>query len=535
MENWIAREKRVLGDILESQAQLYKDKAYLKFRNQEFSYGIVNTKANMIANGLMNMGVKKGDRVCIMLPNCPEYLFSWFGIAKAGAIEVPVNSAFKGDMLHYTINNCEAETLIVSDQYLDRIEFVSDELKLLKQIIIVSEKGLGETKLSRRFNCSSFEELFSSPTSTPAVELRYFDPFAIFYTSGTTGASKGVLVSHNWAYVNGILKVEGCRLDPSSVMYSCLPAFHMSTQILTAYTALLAGGTIILGERFNAEGFWDEMRQYGATFFLWIGAMFVRFMNMPEKPDDADNPVVVAVGAPVPEGQREKFEKRFGVKIIDIYGQTETNAISQMPWDGPRRGGCGKPASAFEVKIFDELDNEVPLGEVGEIVCRPRSEPYAFMLGYYNMPEASVAATRNYWFHTGDRGYLDEDGFLNFADRKKEAIRRKGENISAFEVEKVLNEHPSVAESAVIPIKSPMTEDEVKAVVVLKAGSEVTPVDLIHYCDDRLPFFAVPRYIEFKDALPKTATQRIEKYKLITEGLNAATWDREKAGIKLKK
>jgi crotonobetaine/carnitine-CoA ligase len=535
MNYWHKREERVLGRILEERTSENREKIFLKFRDEEFTYATMNTNANKIANGLMNMGLKKGDRVCIMLPNCPEYLFIWFGIAKTGAIEVPVNTAFKGDMLHYIINNCEAETLIVSEQYLDRIEFVADDLKVLKNIIIVSQKSLGETKLSSKFKCSSFHELLSSPASLPAVEINYWDPLAILYTSGTTGPSKGVVVPHNWGYVNASIHADACRLGTSSVAYSCLPCFHMSTQILSAYTTLVAGGTFVLAERFNAEGFWDEMRKYGVTYFLWIGAMFVRFMNLPEKPDDADNPVVVAVGAPTPEGQREKFEKRFGVRIIDIYGQTETNGISHMPWDGPRQGGCGKPSAHFEVKIFDEFDNELPLGEVGEIVCRPRSEPFCFMLGYYNMPEATLAANRNFWFHTGDRGYLDKDGFLNFADRKKEAIRRKGENISAFEVEKVLNGHPAILESAVIPIKSPMTEDEVKAVVVVKKGEKVKPEELVHYCEDRLPFFAVPRYIEFKDSLPKTATQRIEKYKLIAEGLNAATWDREKAGIKIKK
>lgn len=475
MKNWIPREKRTLGNIIENQTSQNKDKVLLKFRDREFTYEDVNLKSNMIANGLTNLGIEKGDKVCIMLPNCPEYIFSWFGIAKIGAVEVPVNSAYKGDMLHYVINNCEAETIIVSEQYLERLEFVSEALTTLKRIIVISENGVAKTELSAKFACSSFHDLYSAPTSSPCVEINYFDPLAILYTSGTTGPSKGAIVAHNWAYVAASNLGDSCRVGSSSVVYSCLPCFHMSTQILAVYVALVAGGTVVLGERFNADGFWDEMRKYGVTYFVWIGAMFVNFMGRPEKPEDADNPVVVAVGAPTPQGQREKFEKRFGLNIIDIYGQTETNVVTQMPWDGPRQGGCGKPYSAYEVKIFDELDNELPSGEIGEIVCRPH-EPFSFMLGYYRMPEATLAAYRNFWFHTGDRAFLDGDGFLHFADRKKESIRRKGEKISAFEVEKVLNEHRCVAESAVIPVKSAMTEDEVKAVVIVKTGDRKSVV-----------------------------------------------------------
>jgi crotonobetaine/carnitine-CoA ligase len=457
-----------------------------------------------------------------------------YGITKMGALEVPVNTAFKGDLLQYILNNAEAETLVVDQQFLERIEFVACELRILKHLIIVPDKGAGESKLLSKFKSFSFQELLSSPASLPRVEIAYYDPMAIMYTSGTTGPSKGVVVAHNWGYCAGISPMDGCRLTSSDVLYSCLPCFHMSTQFLTVYPTLLAEATVVLGERFNVDTFWDDMRKYGVTQFQWIGAMFVRLMNQPERPDDADNPVRITWGAPTPEGVREKFEKRFGLKIIDLYGQTEDNIVTYMPYDGPRYGGCGKPRDIFEIKIFDEYDNELPPGEVGEIVARSK-EPYSMMLGYYKMTEETLAAYRNLWFHSGDRGFFDEKGFLHFVDRKKEAIRRRGENISAFEVEKVLNSHPAVLESAVVPIKSPMTEDEVKAVIAVKGGAKLDYEELIHYCEDRMAFLAVPRYIEIKERLPKTSTQRIEKYKLIQEGVNEKTWDREKAGVKVKK
>jgi crotonobetaine/carnitine-CoA ligase len=528
------REERVLARVLEKRASEGGDKIFLRFRDREFTYATTSTNANRIANGLIDMGISKGDRVCIMLPNCPEFLFTWFGITKMGAIEVPINTAFKGDLLQYIINNCEAETLVVDQQFLDRIEFVADELKMLKKIVVLSKEGSKETKLSSKFRCTSFHELLSSPASEPRRDIKYYDPLAIMYTSGTTGPSKGVVVPHSWGYYFATFVMDTCRLSSSDVWWSCLPCFHMSTQILATYSALLAGGTLVLAERFNPEIFWDEKRKYGVTWFIGVGAIFVKIMNQPEKPDDADNQVRVALGGPVPDEMRGKFERRFGLKIIDLYGQTETNMVTMSPYDGPRYGSCGKPTELFDTKIFDDYDNELPVGEVGEIVVRPK-EPFAMMLSYYKMPEETLSAWRNLWFHTGDRGFFDEHGFLHFADRKKEAIRRKGENISSFEVEKVLNSHPAILDTAVIPIKSPMTEDEVKAVVVLREGTTLDYEELIHYCEDRMAFFAIPRYIEIKDGLPRTSTQRVEKYKLIQEGVNENTWDREKAGIKIKR
>jgi len=319
------------------------------------------------------------------------------------------------------------------------------------------------------------------------------------------------------------------------IIYSCLPLFHANASMSNCYTALLARATFAMGKRFSLSTFMDEIAMYKATHTHVMGSILVLLMKQKPKPDDANNTLKVVNSVPlIPESL--EFEKRFGVKLIGMYGATETSICIASPFDEETKpDACGKALPQYDCRIFDDNDMECPPGKIGEIVVRGNL-PFIQMEGYYNMPEATLKAFRNLWYHTGDYGKQDENGYFYFEDRKKDAIRRRGENISSYEVEEVVNAHPAVLESAAIAIKDQeMTEDEVKICVVLKKGQDLSPEELINYCKERMAYFMVPRYVEFMDDFPKTPNQKIEKYKLREKGLTAQTWDREKAGIKIER
>ena len=391
-----------------------------------------------------------------------------------------------------------------------------------------------EEAKGHRIPVTSFEAFFDAPDDPVDVKVYPSDPQNIIYTSGTTGVSKGALGPQKfWIVVaEQLLPLrEGGRDD---VFFTFLPLYHMNGQCLTTLTALLAEGQVVLSDKFSATRFWDDIRKYGATQFNYLGAVIPILDKQPEKPGDIDNPVRIAFGAGCPQPVMDRFEKRFGLKCMEGFGMTEIGIPVHTTLYDRRPGSCGKPLPIYDIRLFDDDDNEVPAGVPGEIAFRPL-EPYTMMLEYYNMPDKTLECCRNLWFHTGDLARRDEDGYLYFVDRKKDALRRRGENISSFEVERAINTHPKVLESAAVAVKSELAEDEVKICVVLKPGESLTPEELIVYANDRMPHFAVPRYIEFMDALPKTPTERVQKYLLKEAGVTPSTWDREKAGVQVKR
>ncbi len=289
---------------------------------------------------------------------------------------------------------------------------------------------------------------------------------------------------------------------------------------------------MVLSDKFSASRFWEEIRKYKATQFNYLGAVIPILAKQPPRPDDLDNPVRIALGAGCPQAVMDEVEKRFGLKCLEGFGMSETGIPIHVTVNDRRPGSCGKVLDIYEIKLVDDEDEEVPVGEPGEIIFRPR-EPFTMMLGYYHMPEKTLEAYRNLWFHTGDLAKRDEDGYFYFVDRKKDALRRRGENISSFEVERAINTHPSVLESAAVAVRSELAEDEVKICVVLKPGATLTPEDLIAHANERMPYFAVPRYVEFMESLPKTPTERVQKYLLKQAGVTPDTWDREKSGVQV--
>ncbi len=529
----------VLGKILELRAQTHADRPFLQYMEQTpLTFAEVNARVNRVARGLADLGVRKGDRVLIMLPNCLEYLFVWWGANKLGAIEVPVNTAYKGYFLEHLANNAAAKVMVVGQDYLDHLEFSEERLQFLEQVVVYQGSGGTARKPQfKRLAIHPFESLYAREAGNLGIDVRYNDLAAIMYTSGTTGPSKGVMMPHAQCYFFSEQDVNLLRLSGKDVYYTCNPFFHANAQLLTVYPCLIVGAKVVVYPAFRASEWIDHIRQSGATVTNFLGVMMDFVYRQPERPHDKDTKLRAIFAVPAPPQIVDDFKRRFGIEaMLECYGMTEICMPIMLPYGEYRAGAAGKLlADWFEAKIVDpETDEELPDGTVGEFIVRHK-EPWTLNAGYFGMPDKTAEAYRNLWFHSGDGVKRAADGFYYFVDRIKDALRRRGENISSYEVEKVINDHPAVAESAVIAIKSeiPGGEDEVKACVAVKKEGKLSPEQLIKWCEQRMPYFAVPRYLEFVAELPKTPNLKVQKEKLRGAGLNPATWDRIKEGVKL--
>ncbi|MGD0228835.1 MAG: ATP-dependent acyl-CoA ligase [Syntrophorhabdales bacterium] len=525
------RTPRVLGELIEERAKRLGDKRFLRFKDQSFTYDEMDRLSNRCANGFKGLGIAKGDKVSIMLPNCPDYIHLWFGLAKIGGVEVPINTSYKGEFLRHLVDQSDSRMIVIAHEYLDRLKLIEDQIKKVEKVIVWGTPKNGKAH-GLKIPTNSFEDFFNSSEAPVNAAVEPRDPISIIYTSGTTGLSKGGLGSHNYWIVVAEKMLDYRDHRKEDIYLTFMPLYHFNGQVLTTLTAWVGEAEMVLLDKFSASRFWDEVRYYGATQFNYLGAVIPILAKQPEKPNDIDNPARIALGAGCPPAVMEHVEKRFGIKCLEGFGMTEIGICIHVKSDDRPRGSCGKPMDIYELKLFDDDDNEVPTGEVGEIVFRPKA-PYVMMSEYYNMPEKTLEVFGNLWFHTGDLAKKDEDGNFYFVDRKKDSLRRRGENISSFEVERAINSHPSVLESAAVAVKSELAEDEVKICVVLKPGTALTPEDLTKYAADRMPYFAVPRYVEFMEALPKTPTERVQKYQLRQAGITPNTWDREKAGVEV--
>lgn len=524
---------RVLGELLSDRVERNAKKVFLRFKEEQITYDELDRFSNRCANAFLDLGISKGDKVSIMLPNCPDFIYVWFGLAKIGAVEVPVNTNYKGEFLRYTIDQSDSRMLVVDAQYLDRLQMIWNDLRKLEKVIV-----FGDLEIQKRDGIQipmvSYDDFFDHSEDAVDIKVYPWDPISIVYTSGTTGLSKGALGPHKFWIVVAERLLDYRDGGKNDIFYTFLPLYHFNAQVLTTLTALVAEAEMVLSNRFSASRFWDEIRACGATQFNYLGAVIPILAKQPVKEDDSDNPARIAFGAGCPAALMEEVEARFGIKCLEGFGMTEIGIPIHMKVNDRRPGSCGKPMDIYDLKLFDDEDKEVPIGDIGEFVFRPK-EPFIMMSEYYNMPDKTMEACRNLWFHTGDLGRMDEDGYFYFVDRKKDALRRRGENISSFEVERAINTHPKILESAAVAVKSGLAEDEVKICVVLKPGESLDYEELIYYASDHMPYFAVPRYVEFMDRLPKTPTERVQKYILKQAGVTDATWDREKAGIKIRR
>ena len=513
-----------IASILERQAEEIPEQVFFVMADATETYGGFNTNTNRFAHGLKTLGVGAGDMVAVMMPNVPEFLWARFAIHKLGAVEASINTAFRGPGLTHMLNLCEASVLVLDETFVDQIAAIADALVNLDTVIVRGD--VQEAKRRFKWRVLRYDEISGDDTSNPAREVDERDTGMILYTSGTTGPSKGCVLSHRFLIHQAEIVCEHFRVTAEDTLYTAFPFFHGDAAYYTVLPALLSGARAAIGERFSASRHWDEIRRFGATVFDFMGATLTILWKRPPRADDADNPVRLAWGVPMPEFA-DAFEQRFDLKLREVYGLTDAGMNAVYPLDEPRRpGACGKPVDTYQVGIFDENDHDLPAGEKGEIVIRPR-QPSIILDSYLKMPEETLSAVRNLWFHTGDIGFMDEEGYLHFVERKKDSIRRRGQNISAFELEEAANLHLAVLESAAIGIPSELTEEDVMLWVVLRPGQTLSVPDLIEHCRSNMAKHMVPRYVELVDELPKTPTEKVEKFRLKKRGVTASTWDRE--------
>ena len=524
---------RTLGSIVAARAAEDPDRVFVRFETDEVTLGSLDESSNRFANRLADAGLERGDKVAIMLDNRAEFLTAWVGISKGGYVEVPINTGYKGDLLCYLLEQAEVRALVIDSRMLDRLETIVADLSALVLVLVVGEEPEGAATPgvdTHRFEAFVAE---GSPTA-PAVDVHPYDTAVILFSSGTTGPSKGAVRSHRANFAIAETTIELMDYQPGEVLFTVFPLFHVNAKTNTVIPALILGGTVIIHSRFHASTFWETTRRHGVTAFNYMGALLMMLHKQPERPDDADNPVLKAYGAPAPVEIFDDFQRRFGVRLVEVYGSTECGIVTYNTVHHMKLGSCGRPTPYYRVEIHDEHDSPCPPGVPGEIVVRP-TEPYVMFTKYYRNPAATVEAFRNLWFHTGDRGVMDADGSFRYVDRIKDAIRRRGENISSWEVERVINSLEAVQEAAVVGVPSELTEEEVLAVVIVKPGHSMTPAEILDEVNRRMPHFAVPRYVRFVDDFPRSPAQRIQKFELRSEGLTADTWDREEHGYEVRR
>jgi crotonobetaine/carnitine-CoA ligase len=511
---------------LRSQAAAHPARVLVTVDGVAYTYGDFDAATNRRAAGFAQVGVTPGSVVCQMLPSSIDYLVNWLALAKLGAVNAAINTEFRADALVHMINVTGSETLVLHASYVPAIEPVIDRLPRLRRVVSVGDPGAFAGLAEAGLRVLRLGEI-QSDAEVKARTGSIADPLMVLFTSGTTGLSKGVEISHGFALHFASELIYHWHLTADDVLYSAYPMFHAEATILTFLVGLHVGGSSVIRPKFSVSKFWDDIRAHGVTFTTLMGAVMTFLWKQPEIPGDRDNPLRVVCAAPMPEFAPQ-FEQRFGVKCVEAYGATECCHPIHDDIQGPHRpGAVGKPCVHHEVRIGDDLDRECEIGETGEILVRHR-QPFTGMTRYVGDPEATLAATRNLWYHTGDLGSRDADGYIRFLGRKKDAIRRRGENISAYEIECAVDAHPAVLESAAIGVPSEYTEDDVKCVVVLQRGiSSLDVRQFLNWLHGRIPKYAVPRYVEVIPALPKGPTGKTLKAELRAAWHGSGTFDAE--------
>jgi len=525
----------ILPEVAAFQARQRPEKTFVRMVDGDaISFAEVHAAGELVAGFLHHLGVDPGDRVAVLARNSLDLIRAWLGLGRLGAAFVVLNTELKGAFLEHQLVNCAARVAIVGADLLPVLIEIAPRLPKLETVIIADpDSAEAPADLAsagwRVIDFAGWRDAERWQGPTP----RAHDIAAVMYTSGTTGPAKGVLMPHAHCFLYGYGAADNLAVTADDVYYIVLPLFHANGLLMQLYCCLITGATAVVRRRFSATAWLDDVRRYGATITNSLGVVSAFVVDTPPRPEDRDHKLRLILCAPNPAEHVPVWHERFGVPAVSSgFGMTENNIISWGGATDSKPGSAGKPyARFFEVSIRDpDTDAELGPGQTGEITSRPKL-PWTMMAGYLGLPDKTMEAWRNLWFHTGDAGYIDEDGNLFFVDRIKDCIRRRGENISSWEVEQAVLRLEGVAEVAAYAVAADIAggEDEVMLAVVAAPGARLTPQQIAAHTDSEVPRFARPRFIDIVAALPKTPTEKVRKAELRKTGVSAETWDREKA------
>ncbi|MCP4752558.1 MAG: ATP-dependent acyl-CoA ligase [Proteobacteria bacterium] len=517
---------RSFPDLIQHRAETLANKPYILLDDEKIGFREFFQNSCRIVNGFIDHGAEAGDGVAILMENCPEYLSLFYCLPMGGLYSVPINTALKGEGLRFILAHSEVKYLVVDDFLYPKFAELEAPVGKLEKIFI--RKTGKETVADGGFD---LRELSSASMRRPAYVMKDLDIRGLMYTSGTTGFPKGVVMRNSPFYMERILRAAKGFLMDKDILYTCLPFFHGSGLVLGAGYAMAAGIPLGIDKRFSGSKFLDRIRHYGATVCNSLGAMMPILLKQPEKPDDADNPLRLVISAASPGHLWKQYAKRFGVTVWEAYTAIDAGGITIGNYGKAPVGSIGKPKNGIEWKLIDGKGNRVEVGETGEFVNKA-IHPKA--VEYFNNPEATAEKVRDNWVYSGDLFYQDKEGNLYFVDRKTDSMRRRGENISSWEVETIVEKHPDVAECAAFGVKTDLAEDEVMIQLTLKNDVELDLKQVISFCVENMAYFMVPRYIDVVDEISRTGTLRIKKADMKKRGVSERTWDREKEMPELK-
>ena len=535
-ETWSVGEQDTAIAALDRAVARHPERVFLDFSGELYTYKEVDSLSTKLAHSLAGLGVKRGQTVVTMLDNNVDAVVCWLAINKLCAVSVPINTALRGEFLRHQIADADTRLLICEAAYMERVGAVSNQLNTLERVL---HRGTLNTPVDCVIPIAPLDE-HRGHDSTPIEDKPApADLACLIYTSGTTGPSKGCMISYNFMCNLARLQLKAGPATENDVTITPLPLFHMNALCVSIIASIMVGARAAILPRFSVSNFWPEVERSGATIASILGGMGGLLAQAPD--NDAMKrcfgQIHTARGNPYTEETKEIWRRRFGTRLVggNGYGLTEACVVTSLAaGEYAKPGSSGKRIPDFDVRIVDDNDQELPANVAGEIVVRPLRPDIMFQ-GYWRRPEETLKLMRNMWLHTGDIGKFDEDGFFYFVDRKKDYLRRRGENISSFEMESAFAVHPAISEVAVHAVLSDKGEDDVKVTAILHAGASLTEEELFRWATDSVPYYALPRYIEFRDSLPKNPQGRVLKYQLRDEGKTAHTWDLEETDISVSK
>jgi len=533
---WDTGRQEDVNTLWRHAVQTWPDRPYLECGDRTVTYREAHDEILSIAAGLREHGVEPGHRVVTLFNNSVEGALVWFAINALGAVWAPINVANKGEFLRHQIVETGAHVVVGETMFVERVADLLPQLPLVKLLVSRESLVAAEGALS-----IDLAELRRAEHDVEFCDVQPGDLSLLVFTAGTTGPSKACMIGYNYTCNLARQYLEGTGRTADEIAWTALPLFHFNAAATGLVSTLMIGSKLFLAEKFSVSRFWDQIEQSGARVATLLGAMLTLVVNAPETEAEKRTfgQLRAVRGAPFPSEVQARWRERFGSEVLGShsYGLTEITCVTSLSAADSHAappGSSGRRNDDFDVRIVDENDFEVPTGETGEVIVRPR-RPNIMFQGYFNRPDATADVVRNLWFHTGDLGMFDEDGYFYFKDRKKDYLRRRGENISSYEVETTFFTHPDVREVAVHAVPSGFTEDEVKATVVLRPGAVITEKELCEWSVDRLPYFAVPRFLEFRDVLPKNPVGRVVKYQLREDGVTPTTFDRETSDVEIRR